>query len=211
MGKRSEVLSKEEAEAVSAVAKTSDRAIEALQQFGGFLGKVFGTVPEDTIGLFGDYLRHLRIRNFSRMQQRTEEILAGRPNVEIEAVSPTIAIPLLSAAQDESRPELQELWARLLANAMDKNAPTIRQSYIDALKKFDPADAVVLKTLHSRSNLSMKPEEMNNLSAAISLAPDEITVSLDRLVDLGCAHKHQAGYLTYYLLPFGRLLLNACA
>lgn len=210
MGKKGDILTKEEAEAVSAVAKTSDRAIEALQQFGGFLGKVFGTVPEDTIGLFGDYLRHLRVRNFAQMQQRTEEILATRRNVEVEAVSPIIAIPLISAAQDESRPELQELWARLLANAMDKNAPAVRQSYIEALKKFDPPDALILKKVAESNGLVVRPDKINNVSAATGLLPDEILVSLDRLSDLRCVEKNQVGHMQYHLSSFGRLLLNAC-
>jgi hypothetical protein len=210
MTKNGEILSKEEAQAISATAKTADRAIEAIQQFGSFLGRVFGTVPEDIVGLFGDYLQHLRIRNFSRLQQRTEEILASRPNIEIVPVSPTLAIPLISAAQDESRPELQEIWARLLANAMDKNHAGVRQSFIEAVKKFDPPDAIVLKAVAERGRFSSEPDMVNNLASAKNIIPDEILISLDHLVHLGCLNA-QKPLATFNVTAFGRQLLNACS
>ena len=49
------------------------------RELGGFLSKVFGTLPQDTIGVLGgDWLHHIRIRNAYRLQRRTEEILSGR-------------------------------------------------------------------------------------------------------------------------------------
>lgn len=56
----------------------------------------------------------------------------------------------LIGAQEESREELAELWARLLANAMDPNMNSVRQSFIDAVKRMDPLDAVVLRYIYER-------------------------------------------------------------
>ena len=60
----------------------------------------------------GDYLHHVRIRNLSKLEERTERILRER-NVEAEPVSPSLALPLFAAARDEAREEIQELFARL--------------------------------------------------------------------------------------------------
>jgi hypothetical protein len=53
-------------------------------------------------------------------------------------------IPLLQAAADESREELQSLWAALLANAMTDGGHRTRGAFVGALKSMDPADALVL-------------------------------------------------------------------
>src|SRR6185437_15652234 len=109
----------EQAKAVQEGSKAVGKAIDLTDKVGSFLGRVLGTPIEDAVGLvIGDRLHHARLRNADRLARRTEEILAQR-NVKPEPVSANLAIPLLQAAQDESREKLQELWARLLANAMD--------------------------------------------------------------------------------------------
>jgi hypothetical protein len=92
----------------------------------------------DLIGVAGgDYLGQVRRRNAIRMAHRTDEIISARHIQETVAISPSLAIPLLSAAGDESRPELQDLWARLLANAMDPaRANNLRIEFIEAVKRF---------------------------------------------------------------------------
>ena len=50
---------------------------------------------------------------------KISEILQRRNVQKPEPVSPSLAIPLISAAYDETRPELQQIWAELLAAAMD--------------------------------------------------------------------------------------------
>ncbi len=70
------------------------------------------------------------------MAHRTDEIISARHIQKTVAISASLAIPLLSAAGDESRPELQDLWARLLANAMDPaRANNLRIEFIEAVKR----------------------------------------------------------------------------
>ena len=119
------------------------------REIGGFLGKVFGTLPHDAVWVLGgDWLHHVRIRNAHRLQLRTEEILRER-NAEnnTEPLSPSEAIPLLRAAQDKSRPELRELWARLLANAMGRRRPQITRILISVLEELDVLEARIIHRL----------------------------------------------------------------
>ena len=122
------------------------------REMGGFLSKVFGTLPQDTVGVLGgDWLHHVRIRNAHRLQQRTEQILKDRQSgSKTDPLSPSEAIPLLNAAQDESRPELQELWCRLLANAMDLAYPPINRIFVNLLREFDILDAQIVQRLSDK-------------------------------------------------------------
>jgi hypothetical protein len=143
----------ETAKAVQEVAKVGGKAIDATRELGVFVAKVLGTVPEDTVGILGgDLLHNARIRIASKFAKRTNEILLARGVERPEPVSPSVAVPLLQAAQDEDRPELQELWARLLANAMDPaKSNSVRLEFIEALKRFHPRDAVILQKMGEQS------------------------------------------------------------
>src|SRR5207302_1314472 len=104
-------ISDEQAKAIQEVAKTTGAALELTGKAGAYVGWVLGTVPADLVGVLGgDWLAQVRIRNLARYWERTKEILGDRGMTETTAVSPSIAVPLLQAAADESREELQELW-----------------------------------------------------------------------------------------------------
>src|SRR6266852_1851280 len=105
-------ISDEQAKAVQAALKT-------LRGVGAFLEKALGSTPADLVGLLGgDWLRVRRAENTVRMLHRAEERLKARGIKDPEPASLTIALPIFRAAADESREQLQDLWARLLAAAM---------------------------------------------------------------------------------------------
>src|SRR5437879_556104 len=105
------------ANAVEAGAKATGQALEIIHDTGGYLGRVFADVPTDLVGVLGGawlHERHARLRD--RLRRRTEEILRERNVQELLQLSPNIAAALVAGAQEESRGELMEIWARLLAN-----------------------------------------------------------------------------------------------
>ncbi|MFT5699791.1 MAG: hypothetical protein ACI8ZB_002657 [Desulforhopalus sp.] len=177
----------EEAKATQEVAKFGMKALDSGDKLGSFLSKVFGTVPSDVVGVLGgDLLHHVRIRNAVKLAQRTDEILRAR-GVTSEPMSPSVAIPILTAAQDETREDLRELWARLLANGMDpERRSLIRQSIVDAIRAFDPLDAVLLLKL---SELSIGPGRsisLEGLEGSLNLTSDEFELSILNLNRLHC-------------------------
>lgn len=179
----------EEAKAVQEVAKFGTKALDSGGQLGTFLSKVFGTVPSDVVGVLGgDWLHHVRIRNAVKLAQRTEEILRERGIYETsKPMSPSIAIPILTAGQDETRDELRELWARLLANGMDpERRNLIRQSIINTVKQFDPLDALVLFKLSELWSAG-KAGSIDDLREFLGVTEDELTLSLFNIDRLGCA------------------------
>lgn len=169
-------------------AKLGQEAIKALRGLGGFLEKALGSTPEDVVGyLGGDWLRIRRAENAARMMDQARERLKAR-GVEdkTEPASLAIALPLLHAAADESRAELVDLWARLLAAAMDPaRAGTVRQLYIDIVKRLDPLDARVLEKL--ADGQSWSPNARDAFAGMFGVSSDAIEVSFRNLQELGVA------------------------
>jgi hypothetical protein len=139
--------------------------------------------------LVGDWLAHKRIRAWARLCERTEQILRDRGVKNREDASPSVAIPLITAAIDEDREVLKELWAKLLANALDPNrSHLVRPSMIGLLRQLDPLDALVLEKL--ANNRGAIPGTDNELAAGLAqmfkTTRDETFLSLERLHELGC-------------------------
>jgi hypothetical protein len=200
-------ISDEQAKAIQEIAKTA-------RDLGSFLGRVFGQPIENAVGLLGgDYLREVRNRNASRMAARTDELLTKRKVLNPEPVSASLAIPLLQAAQDESREQLQELWSRLLANAMDpERASRIRQSFIEVLKRFEPLDALILQAMMERS-FAIGPQanggniSFEGIALLLKTTPGAVEVSLDNLAETKCVDIPLVK--VHHISNFGRQLLMA--
>jgi hypothetical protein len=206
------------AEAVEAVAKTTGQALEIVHDTGGYLRHVFGEVPADLVGVLGGawlHERHIRIRDKSR--RRTEQIIRERDVKEFVELSPNMAAALISGAQEESREELMELWARLLANAIDPNKNTVRRSFIEAVKMMDPPDALVLREMYSRHisrvtrNQIQSPNNTTipDLAGAISLTPDDTEASLKHLLSMGLFDQTDADR-NWFFNATSRSFMRAC-
>ncbi len=214
-----DILSKENAEAIKEVAKTTGIGVESCTRLFSYMADISGDAPKDFIGLVvGDWLHHRRIRSLAKKFQRTNEILEKRGVLgKTEPVSPSIAIPLLQAAQDETREELSELWSRLLANAMDPSrSSVVRQSIIPTLKSFDPLDAFVLEKAFTFNKTDyMRFDRFFESFTEHNLSKDDLIVSILNLVKMDCVERgiSTSGKTTnvFRLTPFGRELLRACS
>src|SRR5262249_56912313 len=82
--------------------------------------------------------------------EEASERLAARGIHTREPLSISILLPILVASAEESRDELVDIWARLLAAAADPaRAKSFRLAFIEATKKLDPLDAAVLEGVHA--------------------------------------------------------------
>ena len=101
----------------------------------------------NALGLHGgDWLGQQRFLNADRLKREAEAILKQRDaGARIEDASLTVLLPIFKNATDESRDDLRELWAKLLASAVDpKTARRFRTSFTETLSRLDPIDALVL-------------------------------------------------------------------
>lgn len=207
-----------ESKAIEAVAVTTGKAVDATVSFGKFARAVLGTVPEDLVGLVvGDRLRETRLRNLDRLQRRTDEIIQQRDAATIRTVSPNLAIPILKAAQDESSKEIQEIWARLLANAMDENRSGIRKDFVETINKLDPDDARVMLEIVELGGLEHSIGEIDLINK-LGVTSDRLEVSLSHLKNIGCISSYgqqnfnswRPDNLLLDLSAYGRELMRAC-
>jgi hypothetical protein len=124
---------------------------------------------------------------------------------EPEPPSFKFAIPILEAAVDEENAGLQDLWARLLAAAMDPaRRDEMRQSFVETVKQMDPMDALVLEVIRKNG----KPIGLQAVVTLLSCSRDQAIVSFEHLAKLDCVSFMDSERFTPYLTPFGKLLTN---
>jgi hypothetical protein len=201
-----------QAEAVKAVAGLGTTLVAEGGQLARYMGRVLGTAPEDAVGLvLGDPLHFVRTVIARALDQLVSKIFERRGVTDTQPVSPSVAIPLLRAAYDESRPELQQLWAELIAAAMDpKRSGRVRLSFIDTLKRFDPLDALVLRTRYTQSG-DLSPNALEFSMKSLNTARDEIEISIGNLIALNCIFRRGADRHDFQITPYGRELMGVCS
>jgi len=198
----------------------SDNQAKAIETVASLVGKVIDSasaaakapVVQALIGLAGgNHLIAWNERQCKRLKARTEEILIEDGVKQVEALSPSLAIPLVAAAENETRPELEELWARLLATGMNpQRAREIRVDFIETLKQFDPLDAALLITLSGRPTVGGSEESMGLFRRMISEDQDDLIISIRKLERLGCFFIPQT-INNVVTTPYGRKLVAACS
>jgi hypothetical protein len=119
-------------------------------------------------------------------------------------IAHTSHYPIIVAAAEESRDELQDLWARLQAAADPARAKFFRNAFIDAAKKMDPGDATVLGRV---GNGLIDNNAKGELARALNLSRDIVEVSSSNLAKLDLLAIVPAPEMT--ITPFGREYLRA--
>jgi len=201
-----------QANAIQAVATFGTTLVTEGSQLVRYVGRVLGTVPEDTVGLvLGDPLRAVRTAIAGQYDVLLTKIFQRRNVTQTQPVSPSVAIPLLRAAYDESRPELQELWAGLIAAAMDpKRSGRVRLSFIDTLRRFDPLDALVLKTRFDNQG-NLQPNPLQFIAKILNQTHEEVQASVENLNEVKCVgYAIRTEIAQFYITNYGLLLVKAC-
>lgn len=187
--------------AIEETAKATGKAIDLIRDGGRAIGPAIG----DIYGLMiGDKVRAARVRNLDKINQKRQRKLEDRGVTDPLQPPEDIAIPALEAAQGETRDEMQELWAQLLANAMDPaRASNVRPEFIEILRQLQPIDAdILLQLRHAPKFVDMKTFSKYRASA--------VHVSLARLAHLNCITTTTKTDTTYAkIVPYGAELLFA--
>lgn len=193
------------ANATSEVAKLGRASIEATEKLGGFL-QVFGTPVEDAVGLLiGDKLVYLRFeknwKRYLRMIDQVNKDLLERNCQTVRPIPPKLEIPLIINASLEEDDDLQDIWCKLIANALDSNFNLeIRFAYIDIIKNLTSLDAKVLKFVYNeilRMNCIPQNEpvkiymakvivDLKNIKKYLNVSEEELTISYNNLIRVQC-------------------------
>lgn len=197
--------------AVAEAAKLGGKVVDAGTGFAGWLKDTFGTIPEDLLGIAGgDWLHHQRRRNLLALEARTEAIRQRIGAGPAHEPSVSVVLPLLQAAADESRPELQELWAALLASAMQPDGATrVRRAFFDTLRQMEPTDAKLFhETARTFGEGSIAFNGMSHVASAVGLEGAAANVAWDALFRLRLLRPINEGGPN--VTPYGWEFWRAC-
>jgi hypothetical protein len=199
-----------QAVAITGLSEFGKTVVTEAGQLARYMGRVLGTVPEDAVGLvIGDPLHFVRTAIAKTYDVLLNKLFKDRGVKETQAVSPSLAIPLLRAAYDESRPELQQLWAALIAAAMDPTrSGRVRISFIDVVKQLDPLDALVLRARYMTPG-ALEPDAARYIASTLSVSGDDTYLSFENLRRLGCVDTNR-GLADFFVTAYGKALIRAC-
>lgn len=164
-------------------AKAIQEALKTLQGLGEFVKETFGTVPQDLVGILGgDYLKVRRAENLARTIEKARERIRLQKRDEEGRTAPlSLGLPIMVAAAEESRDELQDLWAALMAALVDPDRKGFfRIKFIDIAKRMDPLDAPILHRLGSSINPTEHPQRQA-IANAMGINVDQVLVSIENL------------------------------
>jgi len=163
-----------------------DAANEVLKTATEVILKPFTKVVGDAVGIIGgDYLSEYRQANREKIQKKFSKVMSDSNAKDIPQPNVTFVIQILEAAQEENRDELQDIWAKLIAAAIDPAKSTrYRREYVDIVKKFEPLDARVLMAL---DDSKLSPSQRSFFATQYKVSEDQIELAMKNLVTLGCA------------------------
>lgn len=101
-----------------------------------------GTLAEFWHGIVGDRTTAWRIKNAAKIGEKLEREVAERGlTLNAEALPESYAFRWFDKASEEDEPELQDLFAKLLANAASGNEAALQRQNIDLISRMTPASA----------------------------------------------------------------------
>ena len=173
----------ETAKATQEVAKTTTKAIEAVNKVGSFLSKALGEPIEEAIGMIGDKLKFMRWERQIRLIDKVEEISQNRKIIGKEIpIPPKLFIPIMENASLEDNNTLQDIWARLIVSSQDeKTSKNVRVAYIDIIKQLEDVDVMFLDKLYYWYQDYTKQNNIldENFYTKLTFSKDNIIKSLD--------------------------------
>ncbi len=228
-------MSDEEAKAVQEVSKAiqdvARTAQEIMRQTGPFVGRVFGPLVENAVGILSDRLAYYRLERFFDLVNKTKDLLERHGVTAPRSVPVPVALPLIEAATIEEDERLHDRWAALLATAMNPARPPVKRSYVGILRELEPTDAALLDLLYDMAFEAADPVgttttgggffgEVKNYAKRLDVPEEEAELTLFNLSRLECVmlgvsgglgqdRYQRARFVTVQLTALGKALVEA--
>jgi hypothetical protein len=176
--------------ASKSVEKLADHSIELSK----FIQNLTKEPLESISGIVNDRLIFWRFKNQLSIMKKTKDILSDPEYKNFKTAIPLkIAIPFLSEASLEDDDDLQNLWARLIANGTQMN---VKRIYGDILNRISAYEANILQRIILADHDMINPVVTYNLPnsatqvegglSEYSDPSDDVKNALMNLDQLGC-------------------------
>lgn len=215
-----------ETEAISEVAKTTGKAIDASAGFGRFIAKYLHGSLEVAFGIVKDKLLYIQWEQRERLMDRAEEFQRQRGLTgPTRSVAMNTLVSILQHGSMEEDNDLQDLWAQLLVTAGDaSNGLVVEPAFIGILQNLSSRDATILDKIYSFSveyerlllyTYDLPVKILTEKAVPGKYPPNDVLQSLGNLNRLGLiadgmmwsdGHSNQAVYQTV----LGRAFVSAC-
>ena len=229
MSEESEVIT-ETAKATQEVAKTTGKAIDAGEKFGGFISRYISGSLEQGMGIFEDKLKYMRWETQMRLMERASMYMRSiGVDAPSKAIPLKLAVPFFQAASLEDDNYLQDMWAKLLVNSSIAGSNIeLNRSYIDILERLSHLEAKILSVIYSIPENHLKhktiltallPESVKIDDDVEKMEPKdpskEVILALANLSRLGCIALPTTWgggevFSSIYPAILGRRLVEAC-
>lgn len=137
------------AEAVKEVAKFGQEGIKASDKACSFLAAIFKDAIEQVGHIVGDKLRYARWKNINNIAEKVEEDLKRRGVTDTRVIPLKLSLPILEDSSLEDDDEMQNIWAKLISNALDPNfTGKITYGFTEIIKNLNPKEAYMLQKMY---------------------------------------------------------------
>ncbi|MBB3941766.1 hypothetical protein GGR39_003447 [Novosphingobium fluoreni] len=159
---------------VPIVAKKADELSKPLGS------AVAGTLADAWHAILGDKVVAWRLKNAAKVSEKLEKEVAERGlTLKTAALPESYAYRWFEKASEEDEPELQALFAKLLANAASGNEAALQRQNIDLVSRLTPDAASLLSQVASkyrdaRERLAHHKYPTRDISAEIYFADGDI-------------------------------------
>jgi hypothetical protein len=165
----------DEIKAIEESAKTIGKGIELASRVGGFIAPLIQGSLEQGIGIFEDKLKYLRWERQLRLMNRSYEFMKDSGFSGVTRPLPLkFAVPLLQGASLEDDDYLQDLWAKLLVNAVNDERIELKRIYIDILERLSPLEGRIIEKVYS-----LRFEETQHKSLVTYKLPADVEIACE--------------------------------
>jgi hypothetical protein len=114
-----------------------------------FIDELLSPLAAEVGREFAKGYRSWRTKNLGEVAEKASAMLVGAA-IYPQPVPGRILMPILEHASFEDDPDIQKLWAALLANAASPGAPTtVMPAFADVLRQLTPVHAALLSWMFS--------------------------------------------------------------
>jgi Abortive infection alpha len=150
------------------------------------LGAIGGPqLKEIYYAALGDRITKYRITNLANVFREYQEATKGLPPEGKRFVAEKVGIRFLEEASLEDNPDLQKIWANLLAAAVSNKRPEVTPRYISAARELSFDEALFLKAIYDHAPIPRRYPQGISIhlkEASPSNNPDHIDDILEHLI-----------------------------
>ena len=133
---------------ISETKKTAKKVQELAEKSGRFISDITGGGLRELGEGFHDWASYFRMRNLISIQDKVEEIINERQHQgKSTPIPPRLAISLVNEASLEDSSVVQDLWAHLIANAMNpESSIQVHPAFVNVVKQLEPDEATIINS-----------------------------------------------------------------